>query len=107
MIFQLSLVMMVLFMTPTPWDRWSDPDRSDLMLQQTPHRQGAPWDKVRSVGSNMKQMTTGPDGNPTAAFTGMFECGYCFQLSGEFASVMLLVMVVNIMMESRATPFER
>ena len=53
-------------------DRWSDPDRSDLMLQQTPHRQGAPWDKVRSVGSNMKQMTSGPDGNPTAAFT----CNY-------------------------------
>jgi len=51
-------------------DRWSVSTRSDEMQQQTPSRQGAPWDKVTSLGTNMKQLVSGPDGNPTAEFTG-------------------------------------
>ena len=44
-------------------DRWSDPARSDEMLQQTPSEQGAPWNKLTSLGTNMRQVATGPDGN--------------------------------------------
>jgi len=52
-------------------ERWSDPTRSDEMQQQTPSRVGAPWDKVTSLGTNMKQLVSGPDGNPKAEFTGI------------------------------------
>ena len=51
-------------------ERWSAPSRSDEMQQQTPSRVGAPWDKVTSLGTNMKQLVSGPDGNPTGDFTG-------------------------------------
>ena len=53
-------------------ERWSDPDRTDLMMQQTPSAIGAPWDKVTSVGTNMKQIVEGPDGNKKGVFTGIY-----------------------------------
>ena len=52
-------------------ERWRDPVRSDEMLQQTPSEAGKPWAKILSVGTNMKQMVSGPDGNPKGLFTGM------------------------------------
>ena len=51
-------------------DRWSDPERSDYMEQQSAHEAGKPWNKLTDMGSNMKQMTAGPDGNPMSAFRG-------------------------------------
>ena len=51
-------------------DRWSDPARTETMEQQTPSVDGEPWNKVVSVGTNMRQMVMGPDGNPKAQFTG-------------------------------------
>ena len=51
-------------------DRWSDDKRSDEMLQQTPSAVGEPWNKVVSLGTNMKQLTDGPDGSPNAVFEG-------------------------------------
>ncbi|GFR87784.1 endo-1,3(4)-beta-glucanase 1 [Elysia marginata] len=51
-------------------DRWSDPERSDVMDQQSPSEAGKPWNKLTDMGSNMRQMTSGPDGNPRSAFTG-------------------------------------
>lgn len=51
-------------------DRWNNPARTDTMLQQTPSKAGDPYDKVESVGTNMRQMVAGPDGNPLGEFTG-------------------------------------
>lgn len=51
-------------------DRWNETSRSDEMQQQTPSALNAPWDKVTTLGTNMKQLVSGPDGNPTAEFTG-------------------------------------
>ncbi len=56
-------------------DRWSEPGRSDEMQQQTPSAIGAPYDKVTSVGTNMKQIISGPDGNMKATFTGKKKGG--------------------------------
>ncbi|XP_035687072.1 uncharacterized protein LOC118423138 [Branchiostoma floridae] len=53
------------------------------MMQQTPSRQGAPWDKVVSVGTNMKQMVSGPDGAPKAGFTGNSGVRVGIEGSGE------------------------
>ncbi|XP_066271208.1 uncharacterized protein [Branchiostoma lanceolatum] len=64
-------------------DRWNATVRSDEMMQQTPSRQGAPWDKVVSVGTNMKQMVSGPDGAPKAAFTGNSGVRVGIEGSGE------------------------
>ena len=58
-------------------DRWSDDERSDEMLQQTPSAEGAPWDKVTSLGTNMKQLVEGPDGAKTAVFEGMPRLATC------------------------------
>ena len=52
-------------------DRWSEEERQETMEQQTPSEAGAPWNKVTSVGTNMRQMVMGPDGNPKAQFTGL------------------------------------
>ena len=51
-------------------DRWSVAERSDEMQQQTPSRVGEPWIKVTSLGTNMKQIVSGPDGNPLGTFSG-------------------------------------
>ncbi|XP_022088431.1 LOW QUALITY PROTEIN: uncharacterized protein LOC110978068 [Acanthaster planci] len=51
-------------------DRWNHTDRQDPFYQLTPGRAGAPWEKVVSLGTNMKQIASGPDGAPLAAFTG-------------------------------------
>lgn len=51
-------------------DRWYDPDRSDMMLQQSASIAGQSWNKIWSLGTNMKQMTSGPDGNKGGVFTG-------------------------------------
>ncbi|KAI8483574.1 hypothetical protein Bbelb_386670 [Branchiostoma belcheri] len=64
-------------------DRWNATERSDEMMQQTPSRQGAPWDKVVSVGTNMKQMVSGPDGAPKASFTGNSGVRVGIEGSGE------------------------
>ena len=37
---------------------------------QTPSRVGEPWVKVTSLGTNMKQIVSAPDGTPTSDFTG-------------------------------------
>ena len=44
-------------------DRWYDPKRTDEMLQETPSEVGKPWNKVVELGTNMRQVSTGPDGN--------------------------------------------
>ncbi|XP_077988193.1 uncharacterized protein LOC144442692 [Glandiceps talaboti] len=51
-------------------DRWNVTERSDAMMQQTPHKVDEPWAKVTSLGTNMKQMVSGPDGHPKGVFTG-------------------------------------
>ena len=51
-------------------DRWSDPDRTDMMLQQSASKAGEPWIKLWNLGTNLKQLTSGPDGNKGGIFTG-------------------------------------
>jgi hypothetical protein len=51
-------------------DRWTDPARTDLMEQQSAWEQGKPWVKLNDMGTNMKQVVSGPDGNKMAAFEG-------------------------------------
>jgi hypothetical protein len=51
-------------------DRWSDPDRTDMMLQQSASKAGEPWKKLWNLGTNLKQLTSGPDGNKGGIFTG-------------------------------------
>ncbi|KAK3084979.1 hypothetical protein FSP39_022319 [Pinctada imbricata] len=51
-------------------DRWTDPERTDYMMQQSAWVSGRPWDKILSMGSNMRQIVSGPDGNPGGVFTG-------------------------------------
>ena len=41
------------------------------MQQQTPSEVGAPWNKITSLGTNMKQIVSGPEGNPHGTFTGI------------------------------------
>jgi len=66
-------------------DRWNATTRTDEMQQQTPSRVGAPWDKVTSLGTNMKQIVSGPDGNPTAEFSGSsVHCFIIFRLINIF-----------------------
>ena len=58
-------------------DRWSVPERSDEMQQQTPSAMGEPWNKVTSVGTNMKQIVSSPDGNPQGTFEGCLSIVHC------------------------------
>ncbi|XP_023932662.1 uncharacterized protein LOC106163518 [Lingula anatina] len=51
-------------------DRWNKSSRTDQMQEQTLSEQGKPWNKVTSMGTNVKQLVAGPDGNPTAIFDG-------------------------------------
>ncbi|XP_038058080.1 uncharacterized protein LOC119729546 [Patiria miniata] len=51
-------------------DRWNQTARQDPFYQLTPGKNGAPWEKIVSMGTNLKQMVSGPDGAPLAAFTG-------------------------------------
>ncbi|XP_055868540.1 uncharacterized protein LOC106053486 [Biomphalaria glabrata] len=53
-----------------PMNRWSDPKRTDFMEQQSAWEQGKPWNKLNDMGSNLRQMTSGPDGTPLAGFSG-------------------------------------
>ncbi|GFO20908.1 endo-1,3(4)-beta-glucanase 1 [Plakobranchus ocellatus] len=64
-------------------DRWSDPERTDLMEQQSPWEAGKPWNKLNNLGSNMRQMTSGPDGNPKSAFTGKSGVQVSIEGAGE------------------------
>lgn len=54
-------------------DRWTDPKRTDFMEQQSAWEQGKPWNKLNDMGSNMRQMTSGPDGNPMSGFSGALQ----------------------------------
>ncbi|XP_071178751.1 uncharacterized protein [Mytilus edulis] len=67
-------------------DRWYDPDRSDMMLQQSASIAGQSWNKIWSLGTNMKQMTSGPDGNKGGVFTG--KSGVRIGISGSSEPVM-------------------
>ncbi|XP_025097413.1 uncharacterized protein LOC112565819 [Pomacea canaliculata] len=51
-------------------ERWYDPKRTDVMDQQSAWEAGRPWNKLNDMGTNLKQMVSGPDGNPLGVFTG-------------------------------------
>lgn len=51
-------------------DRWTDPERTDLMMQQSAWKSGEPWNKLTDMGTNMRQVVSGPDGNPGGVFSG-------------------------------------
>ena len=51
-------------------ERWWDPKRTDELQQQSAWESGQPWNKIIDLGTNLKQMVSGPDGNPSGAFTG-------------------------------------
>ena len=51
-------------------ERWYDPVRTDLMEQQSAWEQGKPWVKLNDMGTNLKQMVSGPEGNPLGVFEG-------------------------------------
>ncbi|XP_048238379.1 uncharacterized protein LOC124110988 [Haliotis rufescens] len=51
-------------------DRWTDTKRTDFMDQQSAWKKGEPWSRLLDLGSNMKQMVAGPDGNPMGVFDG-------------------------------------
>ena len=51
-------------------ERWYDPVRTDLMEQQSAWEQGKPWVKLNDMGTNLKQMVSGPEGNPLGVFSG-------------------------------------
>ncbi|RUS74245.1 hypothetical protein EGW08_017983 [Elysia chlorotica] len=53
------------------------------MQQQTPGEAGKPWNKVTDLGSNMRQLTSGPDGNPLSAFTGKSGVQIAIEGAGE------------------------
>ena len=50
-------------------DRWTDPERTDLMMQQSAWKSGEPWNKLTDMGTNMRQVVSGPDGNPEGVFS--------------------------------------
>lgn len=52
-------------------DRWSDPERTNFMEQQSASQAGKPWVKLDDMGSNVRQMTQGPDGNKQSGFNGI------------------------------------
>ncbi|CAL1545785.1 unnamed protein product [Lymnaea stagnalis] len=64
-------------------DRWTDPKRTDFMEQQSAWEQGKPWNKLNDMGSNMRQMTSGPDGNPKSGFSGKSGVRVGIQGAGE------------------------
>ncbi|BFZ06759.1 hypothetical protein BsWGS_09798 [Bradybaena similaris] len=64
-------------------DRWSDPDRTNFMEQQSASQAGKPWVKLDDMGSNVRQMTQGPDGNKQAAFNGRSGVRVTIQGAGE------------------------
>ncbi|XP_065933753.1 uncharacterized protein [Magallana gigas] len=37
-------------------DRWTDPERTDLMMQQSAWKSGEPWNKLTDMGTNMRQV---------------------------------------------------
>ncbi|OWF42274.1 Endo-1,3(4)-beta-glucanase 1 [Mizuhopecten yessoensis] len=51
-------------------ERWYDPQRTDTMQQQSAWKSGEPWNKLMSLGTNLKQTTSGPDGNRYGTFSG-------------------------------------
>ena len=51
-------------------DRWTDPERTDYMMQQSAWAAGQTWNKLINMGTNMRQVVSGPDGNPGGVFTG-------------------------------------
>ena len=51
-------------------ERWWDSRRTDEMQAQTPGKMGDPNTKRTNLGTNLKQMVSGPDGNPSGQFTG-------------------------------------
>ncbi|XP_060068686.1 uncharacterized protein LOC132548810 [Ylistrum balloti] len=51
-------------------ERWYDPRRTDTMQQQSAWQSGEPWNKIMSLGTNLKQTTSGPDGNRYGTFSG-------------------------------------
>ena len=53
-------------------DRWTDPKRTDEMFQFTPGKSGMPWEKIHSVGGEMQQTNSGPDGTPLSTFSGKY-----------------------------------
>ncbi|XP_062571613.1 uncharacterized protein LOC134233642 isoform X1 [Saccostrea cucullata] len=62
-------------------DRWTNPDRTDLMMQQSAWKSGEPWNKLTDMGTNMRQVVSGPDGNPGGEFSG--ESGVRVGISGS------------------------
>ena len=56
-------------------ERWYDPVRTDLMEQQSAWEQGEPWVKLNDMGTNFKQIVSGPDGNPLGVFEGKLVKG--------------------------------
>ncbi|XP_050419050.2 uncharacterized protein LOC126832341 [Patella vulgata] len=51
-------------------DRWTKSDRTDLMEEQSAWQSGQPWNRLDKMGTNLKQMVAGPDGNPMGVFSG-------------------------------------
>nr|KAG5713536.1 hypothetical protein BaRGS_024584 [Batillaria attramentaria] len=64
-------------------ERWSDPARTDLMQQQSAWEAGHPWVTLDDMGTNLKQMVSGPDGNPFGVFSGKSGVRVGFEGSGE------------------------
>lgn len=54
-------------------DRWTDPERTDAMTQQSASVKGQKWNVLLDLGTNLKQMVAGPDGNKGGVFTGIFQ----------------------------------
>lgn len=54
-------------------DRWTDPERTDAMTQQSASAKGQKWNVLLDLGTNLKQMVAGPDGNKGGVFTGIFK----------------------------------
>ncbi|XP_013398156.1 uncharacterized protein LOC106164701 [Lingula anatina] len=64
-------------------DRWNKASRTDEMQQQTLTKVGEPWNKITSMGTNAKQMVTGPDGNPFGTFSGKSGVRVGIENSGD------------------------
>ncbi|KAJ8312298.1 hypothetical protein KUTeg_009671 [Tegillarca granosa] len=64
-------------------ERWYDPARTDTMQQQSAWESGKPWNKILSMGTNLRQLVSGPDGNPTGVFTGRSGIRVGISGSGE------------------------
>jgi hypothetical protein len=56
-------------------DRWTDPERTDAMTQQSASAKGQKWNVLLDLGTNLKQMVAGPDGNKGGVFN-KFKIGF-------------------------------